>query len=371
MYRTPTETGGVKRKKPQDPVSPDTLRAEAVNSKSVDVCINCNKRCNTTGKNSEALQCDLCFSWVHASCEGVSKSHYKFLNEILAANQENIFYLCKSNQCHTRLKQLLGSKMSTAANQHPDAANLSTKVDDLATRSEKLEKDLAEIMVSIKELNKPVAKPDSKVSHSNPVVPKNQLAPPNSGSTPDRKFNVVVYGVEECLPNTFKPVRLQKDFDSVSKIFSSIAAIDSSAIMDCYHLGKYKTQHPRPRPILVKLRRTLDINTILANKGSLSSPLIIKPDLSPEERAREAVLLKERWSLLQQGYERKMIKIRNNSIFVNNQLFGQFKNSVFQHCTTTTPVPQGNTVNIPPPIEEPLITLESPETSSAATKNSN
>jgi len=75
--------------------------------------------------------------------------------------------------------------------------------------------------------------------------------------------------------------------------------------MECYRLGKYKAQQPRPRPILVKLRRTLDVNTILANKGSLSSPLIIKPDLSPEERAREAVLLKERWSLLQQGYKRK------------------------------------------------------------------
>ena len=132
--------------------------------------------------------------------------------------------------------------------------------------------------------------------------------------------------------------------------------------MDCYRLGKYKAQQPRPRPILVKLRRTLDVNTILANKGSLSSPLIIKPDLSQEERAREAVLLKERWSLLQQGYERKMIKIRNNSIFVNNQLFGQYKNSAFHRCTNNLPA---HIVNISQPIEEPLITLESPDPSRA------
>ena len=214
MNKQPLEAAvsGVKRKKPQDPVSPDTLRAEAVNSKSVDVCIKCNKRCNTTGKSSEALQCDLCFSWVHAACEGVSKSHYKSLNEILAANQENILYLCKSNQCHNQLKQLLGSKMSNFASQQPEVVNLSTKVDDLTAHSEKLEKDLTVIISSIKELNKPAAKPDSNVSYSNVVVSKSLPVTQNPTSTPDRKLNVIVYGVEECQPNTFKPVRLQKDF---------------------------------------------------------------------------------------------------------------------------------------------------------------
>ena len=213
-----------------------------------------------------------------------------------------------------------------------------------------------------------MAKSDSNITYSNA---KSLPVLQNSASTSDRKSNVIVYGVEECQPNTFKPVRLQKDFDSVSKILNSIAAIDPSSIMDCYRLGKCKAQQPRPRPLLVKLRRTLDANTILANKGSLSSPLIIKPDLSPEERAREAVLLKERWSLLQQGYERKMIKIRNNSIFVNNQLFGQYKNSVFQRCTNNLPA---HTVTVSKPDDELLITLESPDRSrveSSSTQRSN
>jgi len=124
--------------------------------------------------------------------------------------------------------------MSTSTHQQPEAVNLSIKVDNLTTHSEKLEKDLAVIIDSIKELNKPVAKPDSKVSHSNTGAPKNQPAALKSSSTPDRKYNVIVYGVEECPPNTFSPVRLQKDFGSVSKI------IDPSTIMDCCRLGKYK-----------------------------------------------------------------------------------------------------------------------------------
>ena len=118
-------------------------------------------------------------------------------------------------------------------------------------------------------------------------------------SSNDRIFNVVVYGIEECPTNTIRPARLQKDFDSVSSIFSGLGVTpDPGTIVDCYRLGKFKVQPPRPRPILVKFRSVIHVNQVLANKRSLSTPVFIKPDLSPEERTREAVLLKERWELL-------------------------------------------------------------------------
>ena len=72
----------------------------------------------------------------------------------------------------------------------------------------------------------------------------------------------------------------------------------STQILDCYHLGQFKVQHARPRPILVKLQRTIDANGILANRSSVSSPFLIKPDMSPVEHANESILLKERWSLI-------------------------------------------------------------------------
>ena len=61
-----------KRKRPDD--SPEDL------SKSVDVCRHCNKKC---AKRSEAVQCDLCYSWLHASCEGLNKDQYKLLTQLL------------------------------------------------------------------------------------------------------------------------------------------------------------------------------------------------------------------------------------------------------------------------------------------------
>ena len=79
----------------------------------------------------------------------------------------------------------------------------------------------------------------------------------------------------------------------------------------------------------------MDVNTILANKSSLPSPLIIKPDMSPQERAIESVLLKERWSLIKAGHNRKQIKLSNNRIFVNNQLHGEVINAVFKYSSST------------------------------------
>ena len=48
-----------------------------------------------------------------------------------------------------------------------------------------------------------------------------------------------------------------------------------------------------------------------------------------EERQTESLLLKERWTLIQSGIERKAIRIRSNKIFILNKLHGQIINSSF------------------------------------------
>ena len=144
----------------------------------------------------------------------------------------------------------------------------------------------------------------------------------------------MIFGVEESPPKTPKSTRLQKDTSTVVEIFSSLGVhVESSHILDCFRLGKFKVQQSKPRPILVKLHRIIDATSILANKASLSSPIFIKPDMSPAELAVESILLKERWTLIQGGHNRKSIRINssNSSIYVNNQVFGKVTNSKFQH----------------------------------------
>ena len=107
--------------------------------------------------------------------------------------------------------------------------------------------------------------------------------------------------------------------------------VHSQAIKDCFRLGKYDPQHKRPRPILVKFIRTLDVSSILSKRSVLSPPINIKPDMFPEERLRDSILLKERWSLVQSGISRNDIKIRKSHLYVKNKLYGQYQNSVFVH----------------------------------------
>ena len=82
-----------------------------------------------------------------------------------------------------------------------------------------------------------------------------------------------------------------------------------SAIKDCFRLGKFKPQNPKPRSILVKLIRVADVHKILSNRGQCRHPIFIKHDMSPEERHRESILLKERWNLIQTGIPKSSIRI--------------------------------------------------------------
>ena len=111
----------------------------------------------------------------------------------------------------------------------------------------------------------------------------------------------------------------------------------STQILDCYHLGQFKVQQSRPRPILVKLQRTIDANAILANRFSVSSPFLIKPDMSPVERANESTLLKGRWSLIQTGYNRKQIKLSSTCIYIDGQIYGEAINSEFKRNNNYQP----------------------------------
>ena len=96
-------TGNPKRRREENSSPPKVLTMPG------DICKHCNKKCTLKGKSSEAVQCDVCFVWVHASCEGFSKDQYKTFTE-LSKFFPNIAYCCKFNGCLMRLNQLIASK---------------------------------------------------------------------------------------------------------------------------------------------------------------------------------------------------------------------------------------------------------------------
>lgn len=159
-----------------------------------------------------------------------------------------------------------------------------------------------------------------------PVNPPNSATPIQS-----RKFNVVIYGVDECQRGTSRIQRISRDLDQVQSVISSLnCSVSPLSIKDCIRLGKYDTERPRPRPLLVSLNRVADVQSILSKRSSLSSPYVIKRDLSETQREQERTLLQERSSLIRSGISRQSIKIKNSSkIFVNGCLWGTATGSDF------------------------------------------
>lgn len=54
--------------------------------------------------------------------------------------------------------------------------------------------------------------------------------------------------------------------ENVTKLFEKINPdFCSATLRDCFRLGGYKKDQTRPRPILAKLNRTVDVANILSN----------------------------------------------------------------------------------------------------------
>ena len=106
-------------------------------------------------------------------------------------------------------------------------------------------------------------------------------------------------------------------------------SINPLSIWDLLKLGKYREQTKKPCPISIRLTRKIDVSLLLSKAKSLPKGISIKPDMTCEERQIESLLLKERWSSIQSGLDRRAIKICSYKIFVNNKLHGQVVNSLF------------------------------------------
>ena len=155
----------------------------------------------------------------------------------------------------------------------------------------------------------------------------------------ERKFNVVLYGVDECPSGLSKLSRFESDLSNAITVLSSIhKEIEPKSVKDCYRLGEFSPSNSRPRPILVKFIRVSDATGILSKRSGLTRPHVVKPDMPPEQRERDSVLMRERWRLIQSGVHRSNIKIKYDRLFVGKKLHGSIVDNTFhlvqnEQCT--------------------------------------
>ena len=145
----------------------------------------------------------------------------------------------------------------------------------------------------------------------------------NKASNPDRKFCVVVYGLNENPKGTPKHCRISNDVKSASELNQPLCPeLTEQSIRDCSRLGKYTSDHNWP--LLIQLFRSCDASSILLNRRTLvqTPKVFIKPYMSHKERTTESTLLRERRSLINSGIERSSIRLHGNTLYVNKKKYG-------------------------------------------------
>ena len=61
--------------------------------------------------------------------------------------------------------------------------------------------------------------------------------------------------------------------------------------------------------------------------------IIIKPDMTPQNQHKEALLLKEQWALIKSGVDKADIKIKSSSLYVKSTKHSYVLNSVFNRTS--------------------------------------
>ena len=305
---TNTPSGGQsKRRKPDTDESPDKL--SQLLDKPVDICGYCKKKCTA---KCEALQCDLCAAWLHASCEGLTKDQYKLLNQ-LASSTHNIVYYCSYNHCLDRFKLLMSQSMQndltskfdeikTSLNQA--ISNLSHKIDQLQTSETETQNQIKDTKKALSSAYDP---PSAHSSVADTIV--QQLEDKNC-----RKNNILFFNIPES-----ETSNSGVDPGFVSKLCKDVYNLDIQ-ILKAFHLGKKLAN--KSRPLLVQLESEDIKARILAKSYLLKSTelynnVYISADMTKTERIKHRQLvneLKSRWTRGESN-----IIIRNGRIVKTNR----------------------------------------------------
>ena len=88
--------------------------------------------------------------------------------------------------------------------------------------------------------------------HSNTSIRSSSTKPSKQElSSSVSKYNIVLYGIEECPKGTARMIRFKNDLDRASSILSGLdSTIQAQSVSDVVRMGRYNPERKRPRPIL-------------------------------------------------------------------------------------------------------------------------
>ena len=311
-----------KRPRLADSVSPThEQRDSSLAALPGNICGHCGKECTAKGKLSEAVQCDLCYMWLHASCEGISKEQYRNLSHV-CNSIANVAYYCEFNHCHSRVKQLVARHVNANANvmttnsdliceqsvNTPPSPNLSSKVMTLSEQTSQLENKVNQILDSLKSFNQPHS---SHPAHQDNSNLQSNIAVDLVDALADcesRKCNLIVYNLlEGSTPNAETKKSLFTNLCNSLNLEVHITTVT--------RLGK-KTPD-KNRPLRVCLDNEVTKRRVLSQSAKLRlnpdwKNVYVNPDMTLAERNANRLLRQELRERRNKG--EKNLVIRRNKI---------------------------------------------------------
>ena len=273
-----------------------------------DTCSHCMKRCTSKGKSSDAIQCEICYRWVHASCEGIPKEKYKLFNQVVG-EIPNLVYCCKYNQCYSRLNQF------TSVANHDSLVNISqdlkvigeqygvlkTTVSKLGSQIEELSQNNLSLKKKFNDLLSSQKQPQAtgNISSSQELSTATTIAE-ELAERERKKNNIIIYNFPEDTAERDKLLKMCKDSTDLD-----------IKIHKLFRLGR-KTDN-KARPLLVALESEVEKLELLSRAPKLRfheeyKNIFIAQDMTKLQRLKHKKLVEELKKRKQQGEVNLIIK---------------------------------------------------------------
>ena len=249
-------------------------------------------------KGHDSIFCDgSCQNWIHRQCAGLSKASFTH------CFKSNDPFFCP--KC-------------TIKNQSDDVATLKEAVSLFRKDVDRVQDNIAQIQLcdhpslpfsNLAETSDVCLSPNP--DSADPIKKSNQSHQSSSDPEYTRKSNLISSEFRS-LPKVLND-RLVSDLKVISSACqSSRNLIPLSSLIGCHQLGKYNNNHSTPRRILAKFNSSIHVSIAMGNSLSrhTADKVIIKRNLSVEQRHINNLILKETRELINSGTDRKLIKIR-------------------------------------------------------------
>ena len=196
----------------------------------------------------------MCYSWVHATCDGLSLEDYELFNK-LSAYVSNIAYCCNLNHCYSRLNQLTANPNGQDLNQvlKPVVDNhalLQASISKVSSKIEELNSQYSELKVKIDQLSENMDTSNGDTTNLSQGLTSDSIASiaatlvNEEKEKEKRQFNLILHNIKES-DDTDSSMRREKDSSAAVSILEDYLDVTVS-VTKCFRIGKKRDDPNKP-----------------------------------------------------------------------------------------------------------------------------